>query len=331
MTPPISKDWWIAAALTGATLPGAHAQTAPAPGAGVVSAITASAPATVNKRTVVVGDSVQPGETLRSGPNGQLHVLFLDQSSVTMGPDTELVIDTFNYDAATRQGAIKLRLNQGLVRVVGGHISKNTATAIITDVGRVEIRGGITVVQYFPPAPATSTTRTALVAGASSGGTATANLGTGINSPSIASNNPGLSTVFMFGQQQRVTTDPNGGSNPNDVVITRPGFGSTISGSNTAPSEPTRVPIDQVNSMLNRLETSPTGGTQGTPNPPPAPAGNLISTGNSGGTGGGSPGSTLANDRLKNLNDLNNDSNPTSTLRFLLGSGNVNPNPTTHS
>lgn len=150
MTPPISKDWWIAAALTGATLPAAQAQTAPAPGAGIVSAITASAPATANTKTVVVGDSVQPGETLRTGANGQLHVLFLDQSSATMGPDTELVIDTFNYDPATRQGEIRLRLNQGLVRVVGGHISKNTATAIITDFGRVEIRGGISVIESGP-------------------------------------------------------------------------------------------------------------------------------------------------------------------------------------
>lgn len=300
MTPPISKDWWIAAALTGATLPGAHAQTAPAPGAGIVSAITASAPATVNKKTVVVGDSVQPGETLRSGPNGQLHVLFLDQSSVTMGPDTELVIDTFNYDPATRQGEIKLRLNQGLVRVVGGHISKNTATAIITDVGRVEIRGGITIVNYTPPLPNFS-----------------GNQQPALNSP----NTPGLSAAFMFGQSLRVTPDSNGGSTPNDVVITRPGFGTTISSSG-APSDPARVPTQVISDMLNRLETQPNPGNQGTPNPPPGGgAGNLISTGIPGGTGGGSPGSTLSNDRLKNLNDLNSGSNPTSTLRNLLGSG----------
>lgn len=304
MTPPISKDWWIAAALTGATLPGAHAQTAPAPGAGIVSAITASAPATANKQTVVVGDSVQPGETLRTGPNGQLHLLFLDQSSVTMGPGTELVIDTFNYDPATRQGEIRLRLNQGLVRVVGGHISKNTATAIITDVGRVETRGGITIVNYTPPLPNFS-----------------GNQQPALNNP----NNPGLSSVFMFGQSMRAT-DNSG----NTQTITRPGFGTTISG-NGAPSTPERVPVNQISDMLNRLETRPNPGNQSNPNPAPGGGGNLISTGNSGGTGGGSPGSTLANDRLKNLNDLNSGSNPTSTLQFLLGSSNVQPNTTTHS
>ena len=147
MTPPISKDWWIAAALTSAALPTAFAQTAPTPRAGVVSAITASAPTTSsNQKTVVVGDNVVPGETLRTGPDGQLHVLFLDQSAVTLGADSELVIDTFNYDPASRRGQIRLRLNQGLLRVVGGHISKTTATEIATPQGKVEIRGGISIV-----------------------------------------------------------------------------------------------------------------------------------------------------------------------------------------
>jgi hypothetical protein len=146
MTPPISKDWWIAAALTSAALPTAFGQTASPPRAGVVSAITSSAPATTNAKTVMVGDDVVPGETLRTGPDGQLHVLFLDQSAVTLGADSELVIDTFTYDAATKQGQIRLRLNQGLLRVVGGHISKTTATEIATAHGKVEIRGGITLV-----------------------------------------------------------------------------------------------------------------------------------------------------------------------------------------
>lgn len=150
MTPPISKDWWIAAALTSAALPTAFAQTAPTPRAGVVSAITASAPSSSNQKTVVVGDNVVPGETLRTGPDGQLHVLFLDQSAVTLGADSELVIDTFNYDPATRQGQIRLRLNQGLLRVVGGHISKTTATEIATSQGKVEIRGGISVIESRP-------------------------------------------------------------------------------------------------------------------------------------------------------------------------------------
>jgi hypothetical protein len=277
MTPPISKDWWIAAALTSAALPTAFAQTAPTPRAGVVSAITASAPSSANQKTVVVGDNVVPGETLRTGPDGQLHVLFLDQSAVTLGPASELVIDTFNYDPASRQGQIRLRLNQGLLRVVGGHISKTTATEIATAQGKVEISGGISIVNV-------------------SGNT--------------------TSATFLFGQQMRATTNDG-----NTQTITRPGFGSTLGSQGV--STPSRTQPQQLTSLLQQLETRPSGGNQGNPNPFPASPGQLLSTGNTPG-GASNPGNTLANDRLKNVVDNNVASNPSQTLRNLLSVGQLN-------
>lgn len=149
MSPPISKDWWIAAALTSATLPAAVAQTpvATQARAGVVSAVTPNAPVTSNQKMVMVGNDVVPGQRLSTGPQGQLHVLFLDQSAITLGPDSELVIETFQFDPATRQGQIRLGLAKGLLRVVGGQISKTHATVIATSHGRIEISGGITLVE----------------------------------------------------------------------------------------------------------------------------------------------------------------------------------------
>lgn len=149
MSPPISKDWWIAAALTSATLPAAVAQTpvATQARAGVVSAVTPNAPVTSNQKMVMVGNDVVPGQRLSTGPQGQLHVLFLDQSAITLGPDSELVIETFQFDPATRQGQIRLGLAKGLLRVVGGQISKTHATEIATSHGRIEISGGITLVE----------------------------------------------------------------------------------------------------------------------------------------------------------------------------------------
>lgn len=149
MSPPISKDWWIAAALTSATLPAAVAQTAAttAPRVGVVSAATSGAPASSAGKTVVVGNDVTPGQRLSTGPNGQLHVLLLDQSALTLGPDTELVIEAFAFDPASKQGQIRLGLTKGALRVVGGHISKTQATVVATPQGKVEILGGITIVE----------------------------------------------------------------------------------------------------------------------------------------------------------------------------------------
>lgn len=149
MSPPISKDWWIAAALTSATLPAAVAQTAAttAPRVGVVSAATSGAAASSAGKTVVVGNDIAPGQRLATGPNGQLHVLLLDQSALTLGPDTELVIEAFAFDPAAKQGQIRLGLTKGVLRVVGGHISKTQATVVATPQGKVEILGGISIVQ----------------------------------------------------------------------------------------------------------------------------------------------------------------------------------------
>jgi hypothetical protein len=149
MSPPISKDWWMAAALTTVALPAAVAQTtaSTAPRAGVVSAVTPTAPAVSGERTVVVGNDVVPGQRFTTGPNGPLHILFLDQSALTLGADSELVIDAFDFDPESKQGQIRLGLNKGLLRVVGGQISKTTATVIATPQGTVEILGGITMVE----------------------------------------------------------------------------------------------------------------------------------------------------------------------------------------
>jgi hypothetical protein len=276
MTPPISKDWWLAAALSTAALPTTMAQapSASANRTGVVTAVAPGGTVTGNNEVMVVGSSVLPGQRLRTDANGQLHLLFLDQSALTLGPDSELTIDEFRFDPATRQGQIRLGLAKGVVRVVGGQISKNTATVIATPHGKLELLGGIALAE-------TNSDRT--------------------------------SGIFLFGQQMRAT------SNSGDTTtVTRPGFGVDLSG--TSMSTPRPSPTSDLNALLNRLESRPTN--TGNANPPPAPAGQLLSTGNRPG-GASNPGSTLANDRLKNVVDVNTGSSPSLTLRDLLGSSQV--------
>ena len=271
MTPPISKDWWLAAALSTATVPAGLAQTpAAGGGSGVVTAVAPGGQVTGNNEVMVVGSSVVPGQRLRTNATGVLHVLFMDQSALTLGPDSELSIDEFSFDPATQRGKVRLGLAKGTLRVVGGQISKTTATTIKTPHGTVEILGGITIVD---------------------------------------TDAQDTSAQFLFGQSMRAS-DNSG----NTQTVTRAGFGVDI-GSGSV-SEPRRIPTNQLNELLARLESKL--GT-GNPNPSPAPAGQLLSTGNAGGTS--APGSGLANDRLKNVVDTNTGNNPSTTLKDLLGTG----------
>jgi len=281
MSPPISKDLWLAAAITSTTLPTALAQptsttsSAPPAPAGIVAAITPGAQIKSNDQILYVGSNALPGQRITTGKGEVLHVLMQDQSALTLGPESELVIDEFQYDESSRKGKIRLNLRQGLVRVVGGHISKNEATTITTPHGLVEISGGIAMVE----ATSRSTTGS-----------------------------------YLFGQGMRAT-DNNG----NTETITRAGFGVDIS-SEAGLDRPRRT-TTQIGTLLNRLESpARAGGGVASPNPSPTPGFQLIGgTGNFGVTT--DPSSTLANDRLKNVVDNNAATDSQRTLQTILAAG----------
>jgi hypothetical protein len=151
MVPADFKDWWLAAAAVSATLStGAVAQQPEQ--AGVISASQGATrsfgvPGKRGESVIYMGEQTYRNEKLKNESGAVTHILFLDQSSLTIGPDAEITIDEFVYDPATKQGKISLNLVKGLVRVVGGDISKTNETLVKTPVGTIGIRGGITLVE----------------------------------------------------------------------------------------------------------------------------------------------------------------------------------------
>lgn len=152
MTPADAKDWWLAAAALSSTLtavPSARADTAAPPGekAGVITGLKPDVRTAKGDRVLYVGSDMYRGEKLLTGPEGTLHILFMDQSSITLGPNSELTIDEFVYDPNAKKGKIGISLSAGLARVVGGQISKTNETTVKTASGTIGIRGGISTVQ----------------------------------------------------------------------------------------------------------------------------------------------------------------------------------------
>lgn len=173
MAPADSKDWLFAAvALTSAVTTPAVA--APSDQAGVVTGVLSSTRAApsgqTNNTTVVLGDVVRAGEAFHTGPDGVIHILFLDQSSITLAPNSSLTVEKFTHDPQTRSGKIDLLLTTGNVRVVGGLNSKTNPTQIRTPDAKVEILGGISL---------------------------------------VSTSNSGTQSTFLFGQQMRVS-NPSG-------------------------------------------------------------------------------------------------------------------------
>ena len=87
-------------------------------------------------------------ERIQTNDRGVTQVLFQDGTNLTVGPNSDLVIDRFVYDPDTSVGELAAELGRGVLRFVGGQISKWGRAAITTPVAVIGVRGGIAVVEH---------------------------------------------------------------------------------------------------------------------------------------------------------------------------------------
>jgi hypothetical protein len=97
------------------------------------------------ERILRIGIDVQANEVITTGANDRAHLVFLDGTSLTVGPNAQLTIDKFVYDPSTQKGDLSVTAAKGVLRLVGGKISKSNAIIINTPSATMGIRGGITV------------------------------------------------------------------------------------------------------------------------------------------------------------------------------------------
>lgn len=102
------------------------------------------------ERVLRIGIDVQANELITTGSNDRAHLVFLDGTSVTVGPNAQLTIDKFVYDPNTKTGELAVSASKGVLRLVGGKISKTTPITITTPSSTIGIRGGITIVEAQP-------------------------------------------------------------------------------------------------------------------------------------------------------------------------------------
>jgi hypothetical protein len=95
-----------------------------------------------------IGKSIFFNERIKTTDSGLVQVLLVDGSTFTVGPDSDLVIDKFVYDANSGTGQIAASFSKGVMRFVGGKISKSdNAVKIDTPAGAMAVRGCIVLAQ----------------------------------------------------------------------------------------------------------------------------------------------------------------------------------------
>ncbi len=96
---------------------------------------------------LVIGQNVVHNEKISTFDKGKVQLLFADQSTLTLGPNSEIVIDKYVYDPQKEVGAMTATVTTGLLRYVGGKISKKSGVEFVTPSGAVTVRGGIALIK----------------------------------------------------------------------------------------------------------------------------------------------------------------------------------------
>jgi hypothetical protein len=210
-------------------------------------------------REVKSGEPIYLGNVIKSGPESGLQIMLLDQTTFTIGPDSELVIDQFVFDPAAGTGKVAASVAKGVFRFVTGKVAQKdpASMSVRLPAGNIGIRGTIAIGAVEPaPMPGAPPQRQEVVL-----------LGPG--RATQGSDRPG---GLLLGA-------PSGAS----VMIDQPGFGSTFQRDGSW-GTPVRYTIDMLNAIQSRL--GPAVSSKG-----PGPGGPVGPGGRPGGPGGpGAPG-----------------------------------------
>ncbi|ABE62624.1 conserved hypothetical protein [Nitrobacter hamburgensis X14] len=128
----------IAMTATALALGGMMAQ---AQQVGTASAVNPAA--TANLKTITIGQSIAHKERIQTKSSGSVQLLFLDKTSMTIGPNSDITIDEYVYDPSANTGKLAATLGKGALRFVGGQISHNGDAEIKTASALIGIRGGV--------------------------------------------------------------------------------------------------------------------------------------------------------------------------------------------
>ena len=100
-------------------------------------------PPVTPERLLEPGVRIVLDERVKTDLTGRLQVLFLDGTTLTLGADSDVVIDKFFYDPNSGEGNLVVSATSGLFRVIGGKISKKNAIKFNTPTAKITIRGGM--------------------------------------------------------------------------------------------------------------------------------------------------------------------------------------------
>jgi hypothetical protein len=77
-----------------------------------------------------VGTRIVEGDVVATGLDGSVGITFRDNSLLSMGPGSSLVIERYAFDSTTHKGVFESSLQRGTLAAVSGKIAKQSPDAM---------------------------------------------------------------------------------------------------------------------------------------------------------------------------------------------------------
>ena len=88
--------------------------------AGAANVLSSGTPPGESMRVIEMGSRVVSDEKIDTSSSGSVQLVFIDKTTLDIGPNASIVIDKFVFDPATARGEMAISLGKGVLRVVGG-------------------------------------------------------------------------------------------------------------------------------------------------------------------------------------------------------------------
>jgi VCBS repeat-containing protein len=141
-------DATTVAGLAGPIAPDQVAQAAPGPAAQPIGRVDVATGTVSVLRDgasfeLIVGDPVYQGDVIRTGGDGSVGIIFIDETITTLGNASRIVLDELIFDPESEEGSLSMTAVEGLFVVVSGAIAKSAPDAMVikTPAASIGIRG----------------------------------------------------------------------------------------------------------------------------------------------------------------------------------------------
>lgn len=100
-----------------------------------------------------VGRPVRQNDVVVTGADGSIGVTFTDSTMLSVGPNTEIVVDKYVFDPGANDSSFTVNMARGTLQFISGEIAKLSPDAVTVNIpnGSIAVRGTRFLVEVDRP------------------------------------------------------------------------------------------------------------------------------------------------------------------------------------